>query len=345
MARPVVHIGYHKTATTWFQEEVYPKAISHRWIPRALARDSLLKPYGCSFDAGKTRARLSDDADPRPPVICEENLSGYIHNGGLHGLMAPEAARRIKATFPDALVVIVIRGQPEMIASTYVQYVRGGGTFGVRRYLFGGRWSLGALQHPYKAPRFDFGHFEYDRLVAYYDTLFGSENVLVLPYEELCRSPEAFLATLACQAELEFEGEPPSRKRSNVSFGRFTIAVARLLGLFTSRSVVNKTVLLSIPGFYEIRRLVLKGLGRFDRAASAKAILGQEHLAGIQRHYVESNSRLLALRGLKLRELGYPVDLVSRQTPAEQKTGPSPIRSSALFKWSQDFRGDGGELR
>lgn len=331
MSRPVVHIGYHKTATTWFQEEVYPRSTSHRWIPRARARNALLKPFGLSFQRGEALAQLTDVHDPRPPIICEENLSGYIHNGGLHGLMAPEAARRIRETFPDALIVMVIRAQPAMVASTYVQYVRGGGTYGPGRYLFGGRWSMGALQHRYKAPRFDLGHFEYDRLVALYDSLFGRENVLVLPYEELCRDPEAFLATLERESGIRFDARPITLSRPNSSFGLVTLAVGRLLGLFTSRSVVNKSVLISIPGFYELRRLLLKVLGRIDRAASPRKILGRKAIQAVHEHFVDSNHRLLALRDLNLRSLNYPMDRPTKETAPEirlssRRTDPAIAR-------------------
>jgi len=95
-----------------------PPSTSHRWIPRAKARTALLAPSGLTFHADAARAYLKDAEDDRPPVIREENLSGYIHNGGLHGLLAPEAARRIKAVYPDALIVITVRAQPQVISAS-----------------------------------------------------------------------------------------------------------------------------------------------------------------------------------------------------------------------------------
>lgn len=308
--RPIVHIGYHKTATTWFQRNVYPLAASHRWIEREAARQALLEPWGLSFDAAEARRKLDRPGDRRPVAICEENLSGYIHNGGLHGLMAPEAARRIKAVYPDAQIVMLIRSQPAIIAASYVQYVRGGGTYGPRRYLFPGRYLTGAFRHPYKAPRFAFEHFEYDRLIAHYDALFGRENVLVLPYEELRRDPEAFLAHMQGELGLRLEEGPIRHEQANRSFGRVTILAGRLLGLLTARSVVDKAYLLSIPGFYELRRLILNGLSRLDRPAGPEATLGRGIVEHIRTHYAASNRRLATLRDIDLRGLGYPVDAV-----------------------------------
>jgi hypothetical protein len=306
-AAPIVHIGYHKTATTWFQRDVYPRARSHRWVPREAARQALLDPFGLAFEPETARRRLFDHADARPPVICEENFSGYIHNGGLHGLMAPEAARRIKATFGAARVVILIRAQPAAIAASYVQYVRGGGTHGPDRYLFAPQYQIGAKRHRYKAPAFAFEHFEYDRLIGFYDALFGPENVIVRPYEALLADPRAFLDDLAHATGLELETRDIPTKVRNGSFGALTLLAGRLTGLFTSRSVVDKTCLISIPGFYEVRRLLLSGLARLDRASSPTQILGRNLIAEIEKRYEASNRRTATLRDLPLATLGYPI--------------------------------------
>lgn len=325
--RPVVHIGFHKTATTWFQSQVYPNAISHRWIPRDRARRALLDPNGLSFDADEARRQLLDPADPRPPVICEENLSGYLHNGGLHGLMAPEAARRIREVFPDALIVIMIRAQPQMISASYVQYVRGGGTFGPRRYLFASDYFTGARRHAYKLPLFAFEHFEYDRLVAYYDALFGPDNVLVLPYEALRRDADGFLDRFADLAGMLLDRAMISHASANRSFGRLTIATGRLLGLFTARSVVDKAYLISIPGFYELRRLLLKLVSRYDAPAIPEKILGYPIVRHIRAHYAASNRRLARMRTLSLREFGYPLEEADAPSPA-RRSAPAPVTSN-----------------
>jgi hypothetical protein len=305
--RPIVHIGYHKTATTWFQREVYPRAVSHRWIPREVARKALLDPFGLSFDADEARRQLCDPNDKRPVVICEENLSGYIHNGGLRGLMAPEAARRIKRLYPDAHIVILTRAQTTMIATTYIQYVRGGGTYGPRRYLFPGHYLLGALRHTYKSPRFAFEHFEYDRLVAFYDELFGRENVTVQPYEELRHDAKAFLSRMEADLGLLVDPGAVGHEPVNRSFGRITVLAGRLLGLFTARSVVDKAYLFNIPGLYELRRPVLNALGKFEGPGAPEKVLGRALIEHIWTRYAASNRRLARLRDIDLSGLGYPM--------------------------------------
>src|SRR3569623_452287 len=112
-ARPIVHIGYHKTATTWFQKAIWPSLESHEWVLRKVMLAALLEPPGMHCDPAEARRVLELDGRAKPVVLSEENLSGYIHNGGLHGLVGPEMVRRIRAVLPDARIVVYVRNQPD----------------------------------------------------------------------------------------------------------------------------------------------------------------------------------------------------------------------------------------
>lgn len=230
--------------------------------------------------------------------------------------MAPEAARRVKAVFPDAIIVILIRAQPEMIAAAYTQYVRGGGTHGPRRYLFPARYVLGAFRHAYKAPRFAFEHFEYDRLIAHYDALFGRDQVVVRCYEQLRSGHDAFIDDLCQATGLRLDRSAISHRKSNASFGLATMWLGRLLGLFTARSVMDKAYIVGIPGFYEIRRLLLKGFAAIDPTPSGLAALPGSIVRHIRERYAESNRRLVQSRALDLENFGYPVEEAVTTSPS-----------------------------
>ena len=55
----------------------------------------------------------------------------------------------------------------------------------------------------WRIPLFDFDYFQYHLLIRYYNKLFGADNVLVLPYEELVRDRRSFLTKIG-----EFSGKP-----------------------------------------------------------------------------------------------------------------------------------------
>ena len=301
--RPIVHIGYHKTATTWFQNQVWPAATSHDYISRAVTQRALLLPPGMHFDAATARLELGLSTQSRPALISEENLSGYPHNGGLHGLVGPEMARRILATLPDAQIVIFVRNQHEIVRASYAQYVSGGGNWGLRRYLSGKGGRHGALTRVYKAPAFEWEHFAFDKLVGFCHDLFGRESVHVYPYEAL-RDPGAFLIRLRRDLGVTIPAEVATGPRANRSLGREALLALRIANLFTRQSVVNKTTLVDLPGGQGLRHAA-KWL--FKHLPSRRFELPGDLAAKVDAFYADSNARLAAMCDLPLAELGYPL--------------------------------------
>jgi hypothetical protein len=311
-ARPIVHVGYHKTATTWFQQAVYPHATSHRYVPRRVVQDALLAPSAFAFDPRAARAALGTG----PLVLCEENLSGYIHNGGLNGHLSAAMAERIRMVLPDARIVIFVRAQPAMIAACYAQYVQGGGTHRPHRYLFPADHLHGAAADPWKAARFSFDHFDYDALCRRYRDLFGAEAVHVFPYEELRADREAFLKRFAERLELGLKPARIDRRERNVSYGRGAMTAGRLLNRFTARSAADKRVWLHLPFAYAGRRWLLDRVGRLSGgSASPEEVLGAPMIAWIADRYAASNARLAAESGLDLAAHDYPLAASVRPVP------------------------------
>ncbi|MHA3793012.1 sulfotransferase [Sphingomonas sp. YL-JM2C] len=291
--RPLVHIGYHKTATTWFQRCFYPRVEGRRYVPQPLVRRALLDPHALHFDPATARRLLGDGLDTA--ILCEENLSGGLHNGGLAGCLSKDVAARIRATLPDARIVVVVRRQADAIASAYVQYVKGGGTHGVERYLFG-RDYLGphAPEHD-EVPRFRFEHFAYDRLIALYDDLFGRENVHVYRYEELRADPPGFIRAFMAEHGLAAPVGDIDFDPANRGLGRLLLRAVRLANRFTARAVADKSCLVHLPYWYKIsRRLMRKAAaGRLaGRPATAETLLGPALLAEIERRFQMSNAAL-----------------------------------------------------
>ncbi|SFR84403.1 sulfotransferase [Sphingomonas jatrophae] len=308
--RPIVHIGYHKTATTWFQQSVYPASASHYALERKAIRAALIYPSAYEFDPVAARHALASP-DGRPVLLCEEGLSGYLHNGGLNGHLSRTVAERIHATFPDARIVISVRAQPAMIAAVYQQYVRGGGTYLPHRYLFPDQYLRGAFAESHRVPRFSFDHFAYDRLVAHYDALFGAENVHVLLHEQLCAEPAVALQRLCAATGLCLGDAVPPAERRNASYALPLVWLALLLNHFTRRTVLDKRTLIHIPGWYWLRRALLESLNRtgwFGRSPSAETLLGPQIAAHIRDRFQASNRRLRAIRPeLPLERFGYPL--------------------------------------
>ncbi|MBV2149749.1 sulfotransferase [Sphingobium sp. AS12] len=317
--RPVVHIGYHKTGTTWWQDVFYPACISHRYIDRQIVRDMILKPYGLSFDADTARARILEAADGAAPLICEEALTGNYLVGGLHGMVPLEVARRIKAVFPDARIIIGVRSQPGMLTAAFSQYVKVGGTFGPKRFLFPDSYFYSGSPDRFNEPRFDLKHFEYHRQVTLYQELFGLGNVIVLPFEEFQQDALECARMLMDRLGIEARYDNLNSASRNPSLTPRAQTFMRFLNLFTAERAKDKRSIIHIPGFFQARKHLYKPLNRMlPGKGSPPSILGKDTVAWIEARFAQSNRELARLTGIDLASLGYVLD-------GEADDLPSPL--------------------
>lgn len=307
MTLPILHIGYHKTATTWFQKRYYPLVESHRYLPRRTVQEALLRDGAFRFDAAAARERLAAEAD-RPPVLCEEELSGNPHSAGMAGAFSKEVAGRLHAVFGEAQVVVFIRDQVAMAAALYRHYVREGGTHPPRRYFFPGRYRKDVARHPFKYPLFSFDHLDYGGLIGHYESLFGTGNVHVFPYEAFRADPAGFIAGFGERLGLEVDPARLAFGQENAGDGRNSLALARLANRLSYRSVLDKRWCLNLVS-NKLRSQLPRWLDRTPLRGPAPmpaALLGRELVAEIRERFAEPNRRLMAACDLPLEALGYP---------------------------------------
>jgi hypothetical protein len=317
VTRPIVHVGYHKTATTWFQKSVYPSVRNFAYVPRERVNRAFLDASAFHFDPAACRDRLALPAGV-PPILCEEALSGTLLGGGFMGFQSAAAAERIRDVLPDARIVLFVRSQPEMISAAYLQYLRNGGTHGSHRFLFPDDYGRARAPLPRREARFSFDHFEYEGLIAHYAELFGREQIHVYAYEELRKDPREFLRRLAGELELQIDVAAVPMEKRNPSYSLAVSQLARFLNRFTAHSMLEKRHWVHVPGWYEIRKRLLEALSA-SRAlgprASAERLLGAETVAWIRSRYWQSNRRLAAWVKADLRALGYALDEPKQEPP------------------------------
>lgn len=330
-ARPIIHIGVHKTATNWFQSHLYPAAESHRFVDRRLVRRVIIGTPAFEFDAPSARCQLGLAPGETSFAICEEDLSGVLHDGGLTaGFAVKEIAYRLKAITPDAQIVIMVRNQLSLAASCYHQYLREGGTAGPLRYLFPETHRHLGNVRPLKIPRSDFSQFDHDRLVTHYDNVFGRENVHVFAYEHFAREPASFLASFASRLGLQLPEELDRGRRLNGSYRKRLVPLARMANRFTERSVSDKRVLVHIPYWYTVRKALLEQLNRsplFGQVPSPAELFGEQAARWMAGRFADGNRQLGKRMGVDLGALGYPVN-----KPVEPADMPRPSQLVAWMK-------------
>lgn len=295
--RIVIHIGYHRTGTTWLQDIVFSKKELGFATPfsRKEINEEIIKKNALVFDPAVLREKFSSVIEKQDSqqtiIISHERLSGIPHAGGYD---CKELADKLYQVFPTAKILIVIREQASMIRSSYCDYVKQGGACSLKDYIF-------PPHRSYRLPRFELSYFLYDQLISYYQKLFGKEKILVLPYELLVSNSNKYLRAIFqfCTLPTQPVNFPPI----NTSRSTLAIAIQRRLNPFIIRDSLNSYSPLALPGFIKITRfgfnLVSKIYPHDWHTPVIKKIIGN--------YYRLSNQQTAKITGLNLQQFGYDI--------------------------------------
>jgi hypothetical protein len=190
----LVHVGLHKTSTTWLQKKVFAAKAGQEINycgDVALIHGCFVAPSILDFCADKVRQsfRTFRHSSPnRLSVISWEDLAGRP----FHAKFRREIiADRLAAVFPDAYILITIREQIAVILSMYGQYLRYGYSSSLKAFL-----NEPPSGVPFD-PILDRTFYDYERLIALYETHFPKERILVVPSEWMLAEPEAMTEHLS----------------------------------------------------------------------------------------------------------------------------------------------------
>lgn len=241
----LVHVGLPKTATSWLQEFYFPIEGCGYWIPpvvsairhpiKQIGHLLVADPAGRlmddrEFDADYIRGQLIAIEPPEGlvPVISNERLAGHPLSAGFDRAML---ARRIKRVFPRAKILVTIRAQNSIIMSSYMQYLKYGGWHKPETYL----------QPPsdLRKPELTLDFWDYDRLSAVYEEVFGADNLLALPQELLRTDAPAYLKALADFAGVAPPATVSAKQEANPRKPHTSSYLLRRLTALTRKSSAN----------------------------------------------------------------------------------------------------------
>jgi hypothetical protein len=265
---PLIHIGYHKTGSSWLQTIFFgmsrdyarpgkttglqPGSFVSPWSRSDIVR-VLVGEDPLSFDPDAARRFFASAIESATrasllPVVSHERLSGLPNLGG-HD--SKEIADRLACVFPSGRVLIVIREQASVITSYWKTYVERGGIRPVGKYVtqLMAR-GAGTMSPPAR-------HYRYHQLIAYYRGLFGDDNVCVLPFELLVKDRDGFVGQIAAFAGTK----APTEIRASIvnpSLSRPAVAAKRWLNL-----AIPTDIDLFPPS--RLNGRLLRGISRMDR--------------------------------------------------------------------------------
>ncbi len=275
------HIGYHKTASTWFQKYAYnmhPQINFLNTIKNERNKnfyDLFIEPDNINFNIENFYKyffkNFQYNDDKYLNLICDENLTGHSWTGrGSYDLM-----NRIKLISPNSKIIISIRRQDEMLKSLYSNYIISGGTFSLKRLI-------NDVNHE---GHLIFKKLEYHHLIQKYLNLFGEENVFIYKYEDFKKNPILILKKIFKFLGLIYNPSIEKKLSTKInistnSFSRFFIRMSNISYLTYKHSYI----------FRKFDKFSLKSSKKLDNVISDKVI----------NNWRNSNSILNNIRDLDL---------------------------------------------
>lgn len=223
-----IHVGYHKTATTFLQKSIYPKLKNQiTYLSRAHVQAYLYdirhKKLSDKAITGLRNGFESMMEAEKPLLISYEGLSGNPMSTKKKVKDNHTILKDLRRVFPeesyDVHIIAGVRRQLDLLTSLYVQYVHQGG-YKQAPAVFEEWEQLGVLNGYY--------YFSYmERIIQ----LFGKSNYYLMQYERFREDEMTELRNL-----LQYMGvtEVPeySTSKVNRSYGTMQVKAARKMNYF-----------------------------------------------------------------------------------------------------------------
>lgn len=318
-SRPLIHIGLRKTGSTWLRKKLFGRADTDFLTSSDTENpdESTFYKYTCQLimdDMG--RLIPDEDFDPAalrkqleplvvPPGRCAVFYSARLGGHPLsNGFDRAQFCNRIKQVYSNARILIVIREQRSMILSNYMEHLKGGGADSLQHYL-DGKWdtSCSALT---------FHYFKYDRLIRLYQSAFGSENVLVLPFEMISTAPQDFIDRICLFSNIATPEDLPFSEKANerTTYFSFT-ALRRIVPFFrSSRGNAYSPAILGRELGKTVHLAMIDGLSKVvphSLEMRVKKRLQQQIEEMTKEVFAASNRETEKLTGMDLSAFGYLV--------------------------------------
>lgn len=234
----LVHVGLHKTATTFLQQSFFPGLRETTFVhathelparPNPIQRFvwELLFRNPAVLDVQAHRRAISTfvEAQPGHTIVSSEALFGWPFENHVNFLSNADLLAQV---LPDAKIWLVLRRQDSWLESAYSQVLKQGlsttpqAFSNYRHGTFGDfNWNI------YNGPNLDVRDLDWRSYVRHYQRRFPA-GVLVQPFESFVADASGFLGRLCDFAGVE-TFVPEAQERVNVAFSPVSAATARLV--------------------------------------------------------------------------------------------------------------------
>lgn len=300
---PLLHIGYAKTGSTFLQFNIFkPDYGFYNAFDQHFAEviQRLILCNSFTYDTIETLKFFTDKyakaiSQGLKPVISAESLLGQLF---ANNNIEKEISVRLKETFPDAKILIVIRKQKAIIKSAWKHYLRNNGAQTIDRFIRKDGIKPGFTSI------LNMDRFQYHFLVGQYQNLYGKENVLVLPFELLKINQKEYVNKILAFSGTDIEFKEEIYPPANVSRTPVELYIRNKVGFF-----------MNVDRYGDKRVFLQKVLDKLcpvaskitpDRINMAIDKKWDDYLEPlIDGYYRDSNNILAEITGLDLRTYHY----------------------------------------
>lgn len=292
----ILHIGYSKTGTTWFQEKFYPKVKDIEFYGIKRRREVLKLKWREVKNTEKIQNLFKINS--KGLVICDESMVG-------RGRFIEYNAEILKKSFYPAQIIIFIRNQLDQYISTYSQYIKSGGTARFEDYLFQGSDLILGQRHLY------------DKVIGLYKKHFGPMNVYVYLYEDFNLNFNSFITTFCNKHRFDIDLNYSNQLKVNPRLSKNLLKLKRISNKFTNQRpyelnlLSDKKCAVNIPYWHQISSIGFEKLNKylpFSETICMEDLIGAKRTQVVKDYFSESNQRLIDDHGLyKIKEYNYPL--------------------------------------
>ena len=296
MSEYLLHIGYHKTASTLLQKFVWPAIGSHanyaRHEPWVL--DQFIK-YGRFPSNPRALREKFAHKDNKVNIVSSEAIlfNPYERRGFEY-----ENIWAASQAFPNAKVLVIFREQKSWIRSWYKHLVRSGSSIPPEELI-------ATETRPGFAPALNLECLKYDAVYNLLSEFFSHEQIIMLPFEWIVHKPRHFIDHLALRLGIDIDHnlladlpvQNPGYSASALGLARYVNQLLR----HSERDFISKSAMETLRGklIYRLNQYIPKSQAReaeLSRTLSPK-----------KDFFLESNQRLQKLLNINLKALGYQV--------------------------------------
>ncbi|MBD0823872.1 sulfotransferase [Aestuariibaculum marinum] len=225
--RIYIHLGLHKTATTFFQRSFYPAHPEFNYkqlrskemladFNQYILRENDLTYNLITAKSLFCKALVEEEFSDKLLTLCEEQFSGLPLQDAFNRKTIFD---RLNAFFPNANYILVLRNPNDFVKSMYAEYLKKGGTADLYNFLNRKDSQLSFSRGSY---------LRYNSYYSYIESHVTKDRIKVLYYEDLKCQPSFFYRDLLDYFKLNIEIKKSIVKdKRNISFDKEKLEALR----------------------------------------------------------------------------------------------------------------------